>query len=149
MKRSCISVILSLTAWIKSSCPAICDVTTENRCHLYLSSILNIAAVWCSNDEANCSCWLLCEALCNKKNVCVHIGLHTSFTKYSEEVGLHTFKFIIFKYCKISVIPLWYRLKQIYIKGCNSRRSKTKIRYRKANKAGDYILNTVYNNRGQ
>lgn len=61
---SCMSEILSLTACMKSSWPAIDEVTTLNWCHLYLSRILSIAAVWCSNDGANCSCRLLCDARC-------------------------------------------------------------------------------------
>jgi len=59
---SCMSEILSLTACMKSSWPAICEVTTLNWCHLYLSRILSIAAVWCSSDGASCSCRLLCDA---------------------------------------------------------------------------------------
>lgn len=52
---------------MKSSWPAICEVTILNWCHLYLSRILNIAAVWCSSDGASCSCRLLWDARCKQK----------------------------------------------------------------------------------
>ena len=48
----------SLTAWMKSSCPAISLVTTENWRQLYRAKIDNIAATWCSRLGANCNCSL-------------------------------------------------------------------------------------------
>lgn len=63
LNLSCMSATRSRTACMKSSCPAICDVTTENWCHLYLSRMLNMADVWCSNDGANWSWRLDLDAL--------------------------------------------------------------------------------------
>ena len=79
-----INATRSLTAWMKSSWPAISLVTTENCCQLYLAKIDNMAATWCSKLGANCNCNLACD--CKETENKLFLQLNTVTWKMPSKV---------------------------------------------------------------
>ena len=79
-----INATRSLTAWMKSSWPAISLVTTENCCQLYLAKMDNMAATWCSKLGANCNCNLACD--CKETENKLFLQLNTVTWKMPSKV---------------------------------------------------------------
>lgn len=95
---TCIADTLSRTACIKSSCPAIRLVTTENWCHLYLSNMLSIAAVWCSSEGANWSWSEDWEALLSSPELSAFHAI-TGMPKYPANCRKYWADAVLLPYC--------------------------------------------------